>query len=215
MVRRKVAMKARIELVKQFDVENLKKMFELVNIVFPPKYYIPFEQYEAINKKNPRVRAHCWLGDELAGFINFYPLTTDAYEQFLASHEVYDMKITADEIMEYGDKNHVYDIFIPSIVMNPIHQGKMLGLILMRGLMLGLKELKAEGYKLGRLGATAYTDAGMHQLKTYMALKEVRLLNPATKIPGFDQMFTDVAVSGDCEKAIHLIEEYMGIEGLL
>ena len=206
-------MKARIELVKEYDGGNLKKMFELVNIVFPPKYFIPFERYEAINKKNPRVRVHCWLGDEMAGFINYYPLTTAAYERFLASEVVFDMSIEPDEIMHY-EKNHVHDIFIPSMVLNPVHQGKMLALVLMRGLMLGFKELKAEGYQLGRLGATAYTDAGMHQVKTYMGMEVMRLINPAAEIPGFAQKFTDIAVSGTCEKAIGIIEEYMGFEGI-
>ena len=207
-------MKGRIELVNSYNEENLKKMFELVNIVFPPKYFIPFEQYAAINKKNPRIRAHCWLGDEMAGFINFYPLTTEAYERFLASKVVFDMSITADDIMLYDDKDHVYDIFIPSIVLNPEFQGKMLGLVLMRGLMMGLKSLKDEGFKLGRLGATAYTDAGMHQLTTYMGLEKVNLLNPTTNIPGFEQTFTDISVTGFCDKAISIIDEYMGFEGL-
>ena len=129
----------------------------------------------------------------------------------MASEEVFDMSITPDDIMLY-DKNHVHDIFIPSIVLNPIHQGKMLGLVLMRGLMLQMKELKAEGYKLGRLGATAYTDAGMHQLTMYMGLEKVKLLNPTHNIEGFSQTFTDVSVSGDCETAIKIIDEYMGFE---
>ena len=190
----------------------MKKCVELYDIVFPPKYHIDFERFEEIAKKNPRLKALCWLGDELAGYIHYYPLTTAAYDRFLASEELFDMTISPDDIMLY-EKGHVHDIFIPSIVLNPKHQGKMLGLVLMRGLMLGLKELQSEGYKLGRLGATAYTDAGMYQLKTYMGLEVVRLIAPTTRIPGFDQTFTDIAVTGYCETAIKIIGEYMDFEG--
>jgi len=207
-------MTARIELVKQYNEEVLKKCVELYEIVFPSKYHMEFEHFEEINKKNPRLRAHCWLGDELAGYIHYYPLTTAAYDRFLNSEELFDTTITAEDIMAEYDKNHVHDIFIPSIVLNPIHQGKMLGLVLMRGLMLGIKELQSEGYKFGRLGATAYTDAGMHQLRTYMGLDIVRVISNPTDMPGFSQKFMDVAVSGYCDTALSIIEEYMGFENL-
>jgi hypothetical protein len=204
---------ARIELARQYDGEVMKKCFELYNIVFPQKYSIPFECFEKIAQKNPRLKSLIWLGDELAGYIHYYPLTTAAYDRFLASEVLFDLGITPEDIMQY-EKNHVHDIFIPSIVLNPKHQGKMLGLVLMRGLMLGLKSLEADGYKLGRLGATAYTDAGMHQLKTYMGLKVVRVISETSYEPGFSQPFKDVAVTGDCATAIKIIEEYMGFEGL-
>ena len=206
-------MKARIELAKKYDADVMKKCVELYNIVFPPKYHMDFVRFEEIAQKNPRLKSLCWLGDELAGYIHYYPLTTAAYDRFLASEELFDMTICAEDIMQY-EKGHVHDMFIPSIVMNPIHQGKMLGLVLMRGLMLGLKDLQADGYKLGRLGATAYTDAGMHQLKAYMGLEVVRTISGQETFDGFAQTFQDVAVTGQCETAIRIIDEYMGFESV-
>lgn len=189
---------AQIQILRNFEPEIIAKCWELDKKVYKSEYVTDLEHEDAIIKRNPRSRIVVWYQGELIAYYEYLPFTTESFDNFLnCKDKVFDLTFEPDFIAPWSKEQPV-DVYVSSIVVSPDFQGKMISMVLMRGLLMALRELEQEGYKLGRMGGTGVSSGGVYSLKTYLDMDVL------FEVPG------GTAMAGTCQEAIARLDEYVG-----
>lgn len=189
---------AQIQILRDFEPEIIAKCWELDKKVYKAEYVSSLDHEGLIIKRNPRSRVVVWYQGDLIAYYEYLPFTPAAFEIFLnCKDQVFDLTFEADYISPWL-KDQPVDVYVSSIVVSPDHQGKMISMVLMRGLLMALRELENEGYQLGRMGGTGVSSGGVYSLKTYLDMAVL------FEVPG------GTAMAGTCQDAIARLDEYVG-----
>ncbi len=189
---------ARIQVLKEFDLEIIHQCRALDQLVYSEKYQSTLEWELPQIKKNPRSRVVAWHGDELIGYAEYIPLTVAAFDKFLTTRDtVFDL-LLEEEFISPWIKGTPVDIYLASMVARPDYQSKGISLVLLRGLLVALRELKAEGYVLGRMGGTGVSVAGVHVGETLLGI-------------GYSHdVAGGVATLGAADDVVNYLTDYLG-----
>ena len=193
-----MADEARIEILRVFVPELIEQCRALDRLVYDEKYQSTAEWENPQIKKNPRSRVVADHVVALVGYLEYIPVTAAAFEQFLSTREsVFDLLLTEASIAEWS-KTQPVDIYIASMVVRPDYQSKGISMVLLRGLLQALTELKSEGHLLGRIGATGVSVPGRRFVHTMLGMQY------SHDVPG------GVAGLGDASSTIQYLDEYLG-----
>jgi len=193
-----MADKAQIEILKHFNPALIEQCRALDRLVYDEKYQSTAEWETPQIKRNPRSRVLARHVGVLVGYLEYIPLTTAAFDQFVATREtVFDLLLTENSIAAWSQSKPV-DIYIASMVVRPDYQSKGISMVLLQGLLIALTELKSEGYLLGRIGATGVSVPGRRFVQTMLGIPY------AHDVPG------GVAGVGDVNATIRYLDEYLG-----
>lgn len=193
-----MAQPVQIQLMREYDEALLRQCIELDNQVYAQEWDMDFGEESAILKANPRSRVLAYYEGELIGYYSYQPLTEEAFELFLnCRDDAFEHKITPAHIAPWSTEKPT-DLYIGSIVVSPKMQGKMISLVLMRGLLRGLRELEAEGRRIGRVGGTGVSSGGVYSLQNFLDMRV------SHEVPG------GTAMVGDGAAAMARLDEYVG-----
>ncbi len=166
------------QILKDFDPTILEACRRLDKLVYAAEFIKDIELETALIRKNPRSRIVVWHDSRVIGYREFLPLTTEAFDLFLNTHDqVFDLLIKPDFISPWI-KSVPVDLYGSSAVIHPDYQHKLINVSMQQAEFLALRELESEGYQIGRFGGTAVSKGGE---KT---AKEMAGLEASHEVPG-------------------------------
>jgi hypothetical protein len=164
---------AQIQILREFDPVVIAQCRALDAMVYDAKYQMGERDELRQIRANPRSRVVARYQDELVGYLEFIPLTEQGFDAFLGARDaVFDLQLDAEMVSPWHHDRPV-DLYLASMVVSREFQSKGVTLPLLRGLYLALKELRAEGRRLGRVGATGVSVAGRRFLHTMLGMQDL------------------------------------------
>lgn len=167
-----------------FDVSFLAKVFEIDKEVYEPKYVGCLKNME--DRYKAERRSFVCIEDEesgeLAGYINFFPVSQALWKDIVETGEVIrDDDIKPEELQPFSEKytdgdvedGKGYNLFIISVVIREKYRKyKEAVITLTKGFQEYLNKLDNEGFKIHALAGTAVSDDGMKFMRErYFYLK--------------------------------------------
>lgn len=175
---------------EDFDITLLPKIMEVDRACYTEQYVGELAKMEARYRQNPRTFVCVMDGDEVAGYINFFPVKPALWDEIVETGMVIrDDDIRPEELAEYHKLEEGRDkdsrseeelnrLFIISIAIKPEYRGKEFktAQILSDGFIAYLNQLKEEGYPVDAISGTAVSEDGKKFLRNHMfgAYREIK-----------------------------------------
>lgn len=131
--------------MSEFSIETrvndnlIKQMIELDKLVFKGKDIGAFDRCKEWIKRNPEIYTVLMQDDKVIGYINFMPITENAY-QAIKQGKLKDYQLSSEHIIEFQSKKPLKCLFT-SIVVHPDHQTGLALIRLWKGLLNKIKSL--------------------------------------------------------------------------
>lgn len=153
---------------EEFDEDFLPKIMDIDRKCYVDEYVGELSNMQQRFRKNRKTFVCVMDGDNVAGYINFFPTTPDLWEEIVESGmEIRDDDIRSDEIVEYSttEENH---LFIISVAIAPEYRGKECVNALTVGFVEYLNTLQKKGTPIHAIAGTAVSEDGQKFLRDRM-----------------------------------------------
>ncbi len=137
------------EITHKVDDETLKALLSLDKQAFSGKDIGSFERCKAWLKVNDKIYTVLKLGGKTIGYINFVPLTNDAFEKF-SSGELKDFDLTPNDILPFSLGEELNCLFMSIVIKQEFRDGEAIKR-LTNAFKEFLERLKEEGVRIRRI----------------------------------------------------------------
>ena len=149
----------------EMDEEFLEKVMDIDRATYEERYIGCLENMQARFRVEKRsfVCIREKGSDSLAGYINFFPVNDELWDDITESGSVIrDDDIMPEELMPFGTADdRGYNLFIISVVVLPAYRGSKDAIILLTdGFRDYLNKLNDEGHQINAISGTAVSDDG-------------------------------------------------------
>lgn len=160
-------MKYQILTGEQFNIDFLPKVMALDAECYADEYVGELANMEARYLRNKKTFVCIMQGEELAGYINFFPVKPALWEEIVETGQtIRDDDIRGDEMADYS-REEPNRLFIISVVIAPKYRSDKDAVITLTNAFADyLCSLEADGYSIDAISATAVSEDGMKFLRT-------------------------------------------------
>ena len=137
---KKVSSSRKLKIINKVDDEIIKKMIEIDAMVFKEEDRGTLEGCKKWVKCNPNIYTVLMYDDEVIGYINFMPITTDAYIK-IYNGQLKDYELQPKDIINFFE-NGTFNCLFTSIVIKPEHQNTNAVRELWNGFLDNIKQKK-------------------------------------------------------------------------
>ena len=131
---------SRLKILNKVDEDIIKKMIEIDAEVFNEEDRGTLEGCKKWVKCNPDIYTVLMYDDEVVGYINFMPITADAYIK-IYNGQLKDYELQPKDIIRFFE-NGTFNCLFTSIVIKPEHQDTNAIIELWNGFLENLKQKK-------------------------------------------------------------------------
>lgn len=154
---------------EEFDESFLPNVMDVDRACYEEEYVGELANMVARYRKNPRTFVCVMDQDQLAGYINFFPVTPGLWEEIVEEGmRIRDDDITPEELADYSDTEKNY-LFIISVAVRPEYRNdRAVVSMLTDGFIDYLNRLQAEKFEIGGIAGTAVSEDGQKFLSSRM-----------------------------------------------
>lgn len=154
---------------EEFDESFLSNVMDVDRACYEEEYVGELANMVARYRKNPRTFVCVMDQDQLAGYINFFPVTLGLWEEIVEEGmRIRDDDITPEELADYSDTEKNY-LFIISVAVRPEYRNdRAVVSMLTDGFIDYLNRLQAEKLEIGGIAGTAVSEDGQKFLSSRM-----------------------------------------------
>ncbi|MDE5602034.1 MAG: GNAT family N-acetyltransferase [Clostridia bacterium] len=178
---------------KNITTEIIEQALNLDWSCYPREYWLTLDKCKDYFSVNNDIYIALVDGDELIGYINFSPITDEAYDK-IRSGSCNDTCLDGDDIVPF-DKRGLYNGYFSSIVVKSEYRNKNYAALLMNEFFKHLTELAEKGIVFSRIVADVLSDGGRRLLEkfgmtkvndriTYSNIYEVQLFQDNANLTG-------------------------------
>ena len=131
---------SKLKILNKVDDDIIKKMIEIDAVVFKEEDRGTLEGCKKWLKCNPDIYTVLMNDDEVIGYINFMPITTDAYIK-IHNGQLKDYELQPKDIINFFE-NGTFNCLLTSIVIKPEYQDTNAVRELWKGFLENLKQKK-------------------------------------------------------------------------
>jgi hypothetical protein len=173
-------MKYKILTGEEFGEEFLEKIMEVDRECYTGEYVGELSNMQARYRKNPKSFVCVMDGEDVAGYMNFFPVVHKLWEDIVeTSMTIRDDDISPEEVAFFveGESHNIYvlSVAIREKYRDKKQEGKPVVQILTDAFVSYLNELRKQGYELNALAGTAVSDGGRKFLRNCMFGERRRL----------------------------------------
>lgn len=154
---------------EEFEECFLEKIMEIDRECYESEYVGELANMVARYRQNRRSFVCVMDGDTVAGYINFFPVVPDLWNEIVETGmDIKDDDILPDEIVEFKEKKK-YNLYILSVAVREKYRNqKQVIKTLTDGFIQYLNTLEGEGFLINAISGTAVTNGGRKFLRNCM-----------------------------------------------